>query len=101
MECDGTLQGILGICTFCGKDRQQPFDVWYVLTTLQGVQTGFSSNGARFFSLVFLFLILSCLKRVLVGGIVMRGCASSLLGSYIHQESILNNVNDTNVYSCV
>ena len=61
----------------------------------------FSSNGARFFLLVFLFLILSCPKRALVGGIVMRGCASSLLGSYIHQESILNNVNDTNVYSCV
>ena len=35
------------------------------------------------------------------GRIVVRGCASSLLGSYIHQESILNNVNDTNVFCCV
>ena len=68
---------------------------------MEGAQTGFSSNCARFFSLVFLFPILSCPKGALVGGIVMRGCASSLLGSYVHQESILNNINDTNVYSCV
>ena len=27
MECDGALQGILSVCTFCGKDGQQPFDV--------------------------------------------------------------------------
>ena len=40
--------------------------------------------------LVFLFLILSCPKRALAGGIVVRGCASrSLLGSYVHQKSIL------------
>ena len=38
--------------------------------------------------LVFLFLTLSCPKCVLVWGTVVRGCARSLLGSYLHQELI-------------
>ena len=72
---------------YCGITPYYGSPTYHYL--LQGMQTGFSSNCAWFFSLVFLFLILSCPKRALVGGIVVKGCASrSLLGSYIHQESI-------------
>ena len=59
--------------------------------------------NAFLWQLVFAgFLVPSCPKRALVWGMVVSGCASrSLLGSYVHQESILNNVNDTNVFGCV
>ena len=55
----------------------------------------------------FLFLQL-CIIRCTVLGNIVRWYASSLLGSYVHQElfscsigTVLNNVNNTNVFSCV
>ena len=57
-------------------------------------------GGFSGFSAVLLVLLVRSVRWF--GGIVVSGCASrSLLGSYVHLESILNNVNDTNVFCCV
>ena len=49
-----------------------------------------------------------CIMHCVVLGNIVRWYASSLLGSYIHQElflcsigTVLNNVNDTNMFSCI
>ena len=73
------------------------------------MQRFFLPNYARYFvqGTFCCFFQLCIICRAVLGNVV-RQCASSLLGSYVHQEllscsigTVFNNVNNTNVFSCV